>query len=139
MKRLITLARQHPQAPFAAMIVDAKKGEVLSEGLNNAAANPTAHGEIVAINNFAKLHPERTFDNTILYTTAEPCPMCMSAIIWAKIPMTVYGTSISFLSKNGWRQIDIRSQEVIERATPFYQGEVIGGVLNAQTNPLFVK
>ena len=135
----IKLAKKNPKAPFAAMIVDADTGEILSSGLNNSALNPTLHGEVDAINNYARLHPYRPFRNTILYTTAESCPMCMSAIVWAKISLTVFGTSIPFLIKSGWGQITIRSQEVVNHSDSFYHGEVIGGVLREQTDPLFAN
>ncbi|MDF1695649.1 MAG: nucleoside deaminase [Saprospiraceae bacterium] len=139
MRLLIQLAKKNPRAPFAAMIVDAQSGEILSKGLNNSKVNPTEHGEVVAINNYARLHPSRPYKNTILYTTAESCPMCMSAIVWARISLTVYGTSIPFLIESGWGQITIRSNEVVNNASSFYKGRVIGGVLKEFTDPLFAN
>ena len=139
MEIVIKLAKKNPSAPFAAMIVDADTGEVLAKGLNNSTANPTEHGEVVAINNFATLHPYRSYRKTILYTTAESCPMCMSAIVWARISLTVYGTSIPFLIESGWGQITIRSEEVVNHASSFYHGKVIGGILKEQTDPLFAN
>ena len=136
---LVKLAKRNPSAPFAAMIVDADSGEILSQGLNNSPKNPTLHGEIDAINNFATLLPYKPYKNTFLYTTAESCPMCMSAIVWARISLTVYGTSIPFLIESGWGQITIRSQEVVDHASSFYHGKVIGGVLKEQTDPLFAN
>jgi tRNA(Arg) A34 adenosine deaminase TadA len=139
MEILIQLAKNNTRAPFAAMIVDAVTGEILSKGLNNSVLNPTEHGEVVAINNFAKLHPNRSYRETILYTTAESCPMCMSAIVWSKIALTVYGTSIPFLIEKGWGQITIRSEEVVEHASSIYSGTVIGGILKEQTDLLFAN
>jgi len=139
MEILVKLAAKSPSAPFAAMIVDADTGEILSKGLNNSALNPADHGEIVAINNYALLHPYESYKNTILYTTAESCPMCMSAIVWANISLTVFGTSIPFLIKSGWGQITIRSKEVVKNASSFYNGKVIGGVMKEQTDPMFAN
>lgn len=139
MEQCIQLAKRNPGAPFAAMIVDADTGEILAKGLNNSPLNPTLHGEVDAINNFALLHPYRKFKNTILYTTAESCPMCMSAIVWAKITLTVFGTSIPFLIESGWGQITIRSQDVVDHSSTFYHGKIIGGVLKDQTDPLFAN
>ncbi len=136
MNLLIELAMNNPKAPFAAMIVESDTGKILSQGLNNSAENPTFHGEVAAIHDFVQKHPNRSFGNTILYTTAEPCPMCMGAIIWSRIPLCVYGTSISFLIENGWGQISIPSQEVADRST-FHECQVIGGVLKERTDPLF--
>lgn len=139
MDQCIQLAKRNPRAPFAAMIVDVATGEILAKGLNNSRSNPTLHGEIDAINNFSQLHPSRSFKDTILYTTAEACPMCMSAIVWARISLTVYGTSIPFLIKSGWGQITIRSEQIVHHAASFYKGEVIGGILSEQTDPLFAN
>jgi len=72
----------------------------------------------------------------VLYTTAEPCPVCQSAVEWAGIPWVVYGSSIPFLQGLGWWQIDIRAGEVARR-TPFRRTAVLGGVLAKECNALF--
>lgn len=138
MQRLIELAKQNPQYPFAAMIIDQQTGEVLCEGLNNTSLNPTWHGEIRAINACAEKYPSLNWSKTTLITTAEPCPMCMSAIIWAGIPTVVYGTSIHYLIENKWNQIHINSPEVAQKS-PFYRGTIVEGVLHQETNKLFKK
>jgi len=71
-----------------------------------------------------------------LYTTAEPCPMCQSAIAWAGISNVYYGTSIPYLQQRNWWQINIRALEVAAQ-TPFRQCRVIGGVLESECNALF--
>ena len=73
-----------------------------------------------------------------LYTTAEPCPMCMAAILWAGIPRVVFGTSIRQLQRLGWHQIDITSEEVVRR-TPFRSCTLVGGVLAAECDALFAS
>jgi len=129
-------AKANPRAPFAAIIVDNKTGEILCKGLNAAKHNPTLHGEMVAINNCSSKHPGINWSETTLYTTTESCTMCQSAIVWAKISRTVFGSSIEYLKKCGWSQIDIDSQFVVSRS-PFYQGTITGGVLADRTNSLF--
>lgn len=136
MNILIKEAHKNTKFPFAAMIVDKNTGKILSIGVNTQSANPTYHGEIVAINNCVKKYPHINWKNTILITTGEPCPMCMSAIIWAGISEVVYATSIAYLNAHHWHQINISSQEVINSA-PFYHGKVIGGVLHEKTDPMF--
>ena len=136
MQLAIQLAKNNPKAPFAALIVNNKSGKILAQGLNASNKNPTFHGEMVAINNFAKLHPPMDWSGVTLYTTAEPCPMCQSAIIWAGIPRVVYGTSIHYLKTHGWSQIDISSEQ-INKNSAFYNGTITGGVLAKETNPLF--
>lgn len=136
MKIAIDLAKSNPKAPFAALIVDNKAGEILSKGINASKVNPTFHGEMMAINNCVKDHPHVDWSQVTLYTTAEPCSMCQSAVIWAKIPRVVYATSFDYLISHGWSQINIRASEVNKRSS-FYQGTITGGVLANQSNILF--
>ena len=51
-----------------------------------SSGDPTLHGEIVAIRNYSSQYGNLGWEDTTLYTTGEPCPMCMGAIIWAGIP-----------------------------------------------------
>ena len=112
MQMAINLAKNNPKAPFAAIIVDNVTGKVLSEGLNASKINPTFHGEMVAINNCIKKHPNVDWSKVTLYTTAEPCSMCQSAIVWAKIPRVVFATSLEYLTSHGWNQINIHASEI---------------------------
>lgn len=136
MQIAIDLAKKNPQAPFGAVIVDNLTGKILAEGLNASAINPTFHGEMVAINNCAAKHPHLDWSKVTLYTTAEPCSMCQSAIVWANIPRVVYATSIGYLMSHGWNQINIPSAE-INKQSSFYKGTITGGILADKSNPLF--
>jgi len=79
--------------PFGAVIV--KDGEVIAEGYNNVTSSndPTAHAEVTAIRNACK--KLKTFDlsGCELYTSCEPCPMCLSAIYWARIDKIYYANT----------------------------------------------
>ena len=136
MRRAIVLALEAPEFPFGAVIVKRTTGEIVAEGCNQSVHNPTFHGEIVAINRCAELHRPADWSEFDLYTTAEPCPMCQSAIEWAGISCVYYGTSIPYLQKNKWWQINIRAVDVISQ-TPFRNSTVIGGILEAECNALF--
>jgi tRNA(adenine34) deaminase len=136
MQVAIELAKHNPKAPFAALIVDNKTGKILATGLNANKVNPTFHGEMVAINNCAKKHPDVDWSNVTLYTTAEPCSMCQSAVVWAKIPRVVFATSFEYLISHGWNQINIHASEVNKRS-PFYKGTITGGVHADRTNIFF--
>ncbi|KTD63655.1 cytidine/deoxycytidylate deaminase [Legionella santicrucis] len=138
MQIAIELAKNNPQAPFAALIVDNKTGKILARGLNASKVNPTFHGEMVAINNCIKKHPHVNWSNVTLYTTAEPCSMCQSAVVWANIPRVVFATSLEYLKSHGWDQIDFHASEINEKS-PFYHGVIIGGVLADKANPLFAS
>lgn len=89
--------------PFGAVII--KDGKVISKGHNHVVINndPTLHGEIDAIRKAGK--KLKTFDLTgcTLYTTAEPCPMCMAAILWANISQVYYGCNVQDTEIIGFR------------------------------------
>lgn len=136
MRRAIELALLVPEFPFGAVIVRRATGEIVAEGHNRSALNPTWHGEIDAINRCAEKHPSANWSEFDLYTTAEPCPMCQSAIEWAGIGTVYYGTSIPYLQSRGWWQIEIRAEEVAAK-TPFRKSRVVGGLLEAECNALF--
>ena len=79
--------------PFGAVIV--KDGEVVATGVNRVTANndPTAHAEVSAIR--AACQKEGTFklEGCTIYTSCEPCPMCLGAIYWAHIDRIFYGNT----------------------------------------------
>ena len=136
MRQAIAIARRVPRFPFAAVIVRRTTGQIVAKGMNRSTDNPTFHGEIDAINRCAAAHSQCDWSALDLYTTAEPCAMCQSAIEWAGIATVYYGTSIPYLQSRGWRQINIRAEEVAQR-TPFRHTRVVGGILECECNALF--
>jgi len=88
--------------PFGAVIV--KNGERIAEGVNRVTAinDPTAHAEVVAIREAcAKLRAFELTDCEI-YTSCEPCPMCLGAIYWARLARVYFGNLASDASKIGF-------------------------------------
>ena len=136
MSRAIEIARGNPGAPFGCVIVDRGTGEVVAEGLNDAEASPLLHGETAAIMALIEERPDADRINLVLYTTAEPCPMCSGAILWSGIPEVVYGTSMETLKRLGRPQIDLRCEEVAARAS-FGGFATTGGVLETECDALF--
>jgi guanine deaminase len=84
---------QKDGGPFGAVIV--KDGEIIARGHNKVVSthDPTAHAEIVAIREAASLLKRFDLSDCELITTCEPCPMCYSAIHWARIGRVVYGAT----------------------------------------------
>ncbi len=138
MRRAIEIAANVPSFPFGALIVDRNDGKILAEGWNKSAINPTFHGEMDAINQLVHSHPRIDGKDLVLYTTAEPCPMCQGAILWTGIGVVVFGTSIRSLQRMGWRQIDILAEEVIRRS-PGWRCTIMGGVLEQDCDALFAR
>jgi len=79
--------------PFGSVII--KNNEIISEGMNRVTKNndPTAHGEIVAIRNACKNLNDFSLEGCELYTSCEPCPMCLSAIYWSRIDKIYYANT----------------------------------------------
>ncbi|HPS84732.1 MAG TPA: nucleoside deaminase [Bacteroidales bacterium] len=79
--------------PFGAVIV--KDGEVLATGVNLVTTNndPTAHAEVTAIRNATAKLKDFQLNGCTLYSSCEPCPMCLGAIYWARPERLVYATS----------------------------------------------
>ena len=77
--------------PFGALLV--RRGIVVSRAHNEVlvSKDPTAHAEILAIRRAAGILQRFHLDDCILYTTCEPCPMCLSAVAWARIPRLYFG------------------------------------------------
>ena len=136
MRRALEIARGNPDAPFGCVISDVDTGEVLAEGLNDAETSPILHGETDAVIRLARERPNVDWGRTVLYTTAEPCPMCSGAIVWSGIPRVVYGTSIGTLKRLGLPQIDLPCEEVSRRSS-FGGFEAVGGVLEEECDALF--
>ena len=107
--------------PFGAVIV--KDNKIISEGFNivTSSNDPTSHAEIVAIRNACKSLNNFVLKGCDLYTTCEPCPMCLGALYWSQISRIVYSAKDKKNEFNGF-QSKIHPKTTIE-----------GGVLANQT------
>ena len=90
--------------PFGAVITD-KEGNIVAKGNNKVLKNndPTAHAEIIAIRNACKNLGTYDLTGYSLYTSCEPCPMGLSAIIWANIKNVFYGCTKKDAANIGFR------------------------------------
>ena len=96
MKRAIELSVQSVNkggGPFGCVII--KDNQIIAEGSNKVTTtnDPTAHGEIVAIREACKKINDFSLRGSELYSTCEPCPMCLSAIYWARIEKIYYANT----------------------------------------------
>jgi len=127
MKRAIELSIKSVNSgtgPFGALIV--KDNKIISEGFNTVTLSndPTSHAEIVAIRNACKILNNFSLEDCDLYTTCEPCPMCLSAIYWARIKKIYYANT-----RNDAKKIDFSdaliyeelNKNISERKIPMHQ------------------
>ncbi len=89
--------------PFGAVVV--RNGEIIGRGHNCVlkCGDPTHHGEIAAIRDACAKLGTHDLSGCELYTTAEPCPMCLGAVMWANIETVYYGCTTADTAKIGFR------------------------------------
>ncbi len=94
--------------PFGAIIID-QNDKIVGIGNNQVLKekDPTLHAEIVAIKNACKTLDTHDLSGCTIYTSCEPCPMCLSAIIWANIKTAYYGCTKKDAADIGFRDDDI--------------------------------
>lgn len=106
LRRAIALATDNVRSgnggPFAAVIV--RDGRIVGEGVNTVTAtnDPTAHGEVNAIRAACQALGTFTLTGCTLYTSCEPCPMCLAASYWARLDAVFYGSSAADASHAGF-------------------------------------
>jgi tRNA(Arg) A34 adenosine deaminase TadA len=123
--------------PFGAVIV--RDGSVIARGRNlgRTTDDPTAHGEMVAIRRCLADHGSAALRGSTLYTSGEPCAMCMGAILWCHLGRLVFAASVAQLATK-IDQIMLSSAEHAAKA-PFAPISITGGVLADEAVALFVK
>jgi len=128
MRRAIELSVENVRSgkggPFAALVV--KDGEILATGTNlvTTACDPTAHAEVVAIREACRKLGEFQLAGCEIYTTCEPCPMCLGAIYWARPARVYFGNTASDAAAIGFDDSFIYQQLGValdERAIPMVQ------------------
>jgi tRNA(adenine34) deaminase len=106
----------HPSC-FGAMIVGTESGKVLMRGRNAVGRehDPSAHAETRAVRLACKKLKNVSLKGYTLYSTCEPCPMCMANALWAGLDRVVYGATIEDANRH-CRQIQIPAAEVSQRS-----------------------
>ena len=97
MREAVQLAEQGMRSglggPFGCVVV--RRGKIVGRGSNRVIStnDPTAHAEVVAIRDACTALQTFQLTDCELYTSCEPCPMCLSAIYWARVPQVYYGNT----------------------------------------------
>jgi tRNA(Arg) A34 adenosine deaminase TadA len=106
LRRAITLATQNVTSgaggPFGAVVV--REGKIVGEGANSVTTtnDPTAHGEVVALRAAARALGTFTLAGCELYSSCEPCPMCLAACYWARLDTVYYGACAADAARAGF-------------------------------------
>jgi tRNA(Arg) A34 adenosine deaminase TadA len=122
--------------PFGALIVHTATGKILMRARNAVAteSDPSAHAELRTVRKAAKKLKSFSLAGYTMYTTCEPCPMCMANALWASLDRVVYGATIADANRH-CRQIQIPAKEVARRSDMTCIVE--GPVLRARCYALF--
>jgi guanine deaminase len=106
MRLAIRLATENVQSgrggPFGAVVV--RNGEVVATGVNTVTAenDPTAHAEVNAIREACRALGTFQLPGCVLYTSCEPCPMCLGAVYWVRLDSVVFGNTCHDAAKIGF-------------------------------------
>jgi len=128
MRRAIALSRQGMEAgrggPFGAVVVAG--GRIVGEGVNQVTStnDPTAHAEVVAIRAASAALGRFDLSDCEIYASCEPCPMCLSAVYWARIRRVYYGNGRADAARIGFDDAAIYTEvarPVEERSLPMVQ------------------
>jgi tRNA(Arg) A34 adenosine deaminase TadA len=122
--------------PFGALIVDTRTGERLMRATNNvfAESDPSLHAELRAVRLACKKLKRTSLAGYTMYSTCEPCPMCMSNALWAGLDRVVFGATIADANRY-CRQIHIAAKDVARKSD--MPCVVEGPVLRKLCNTLF--
>lgn len=123
------------QTPFGACMV--RDGKVIACQHNRVWENTdiTAHAEIAAIREACEALGTVDLSGSVIYSTTEPCPMCFSAIHWARIDRIIFGTRIADAREAGFSELTISNREMKERGNS--QVEIIPDFMRGENLELF--
>ena len=122
--------------PFGALIINNETGETLMRARNAVAAenDPSAHAELRTVRKATKKLKTFSLAGYTMYSTCEPCPMCMANALWAGLDRIVYGATIADANRH-CRQIQVSAKEVARRSDMICT--VDGPILRAECYALF--
>lgn len=134
MRKAIALSRQSMNSaggPFGAVIV--KDGRIIGEGMNRVTVDndPSAHAEVVAIRQACKALDDYSLKGAVIYSSCEPCPMCLSAIYWARLDTVYFGNTqedaakIDFVDAFLYEQVSLPHQSRSIPIKPLLRNEAV--------------
>lgn len=129
-------------SPFGSAVYNERNFALVAEAYDTVLerGDPTDHAEINAIRESAKKLRRLSLQGCTLYSTCEPCPMCMSACIWAEVDTVVYGASTLEDAERYWPQaLDLSPDELVARMRREPRTRVISAVERALCQELFTR
>jgi tRNA(Arg) A34 adenosine deaminase TadA len=95
------------KTPFGAIVVI--NGQVIAEGTSSVVElrDPTAHAEVMALRNAGAALGRHLFEDGVMYASSEPCPMCLCACYWARLPRLVFAATSYDVAKFGFEDLQL--------------------------------
>ncbi|WP_433889663.1 nucleoside deaminase [Streptomyces sp. CA-111067] len=120
------------KTPFGAIVVIGD--EIVSEGTSSVIelADPTAHAEVMALRNAGKSLGRHLFEDGVMYASSEPCPMCLVACYWARLPRIVFGATSHDVAMNGFEDLQLYREMTYPAERRSLREDVASGLLGEQ-------
>jgi tRNA(Arg) A34 adenosine deaminase TadA len=120
------------KTPFGAIVVVA--GEIVGEGTSSVIEllDPTAHAEVMALRHAGTKLQRHLFEDGTMYASSEPCPMCLVACYWARIPRLVFGATSDDVATWGFEDLQLYRELTYPRGQRSLREEAAGDVLHEQ-------
>ncbi|MYQ40501.1 tRNA(Arg) A34 adenosine deaminase TadA [Streptomyces sp. LamerLS-316] len=121
------------KTPFGALVVI--DGEIKGTGTSSVVElhDPTAHAEMMALRAAGSVLKNHLMENAVMYSSSEPCPMCLVACYWARIPRLVYAATSRDVAVNGFEDLQFYRELTLPNAErPRLQEVSVGGALRKE-------
>jgi len=120
------------KTPFGAVVV--VNGEIAGEGTSSVVEllDPTAHAEVMALRHAGIKMQRHLLEDGVMYASSEPCPMCLAACYWARIPRLVFAATSHDVAANGFEDLQLYREFAGPREARTLQEETSGPELRKQ-------
>lgn len=120
------------KTPFGALVVI--DGVVVATGTSSVVelADPTAHAEVMALRNTGTALGRHLFPDATMYASSEPCPMCLVACYWARVPRLIFGATSADVATYGFEDLQLYQQLTLPTEKRFLNEYAASGVLHDQ-------
>ncbi|MFI0796881.1 nucleoside deaminase [Micromonospora rubida] len=120
------------KTPFGAIVVI--DGQVVGEGTSSVVElrDPTAHAEVMALRHAGTQLGTHLFPEGVMYTSSEPCPMCLVACYWAQVPRLVFGATSYDVATYGFEDLQFYRELTYAAGDRFLREDAAGGPIHAE-------
>lgn len=140
MRLAIEMARrgiEEGQSPFGCAIADGDRILAVNHNIVWRTTDITAHAEVTAIRAACLARGKVFLDGCVVATTCEPCPMCMSALHWARVKTVYFGATIEDAAAAGFNELRLSAEEVVRRGGSTVT--LVSGILRHECTDLFAR